>query len=161
MEEVAKHNTKEDCWVVLNGKVLNVTEFLPDHPGGELAILTFAGKDASEEFNMIHPAGVIEKYFPQGIIGVLGAGSSGGGGGVQVALPGGKSYNSLEDGEVEKHTTEQDCLVAVNNQVLDVTKFLPDHPGGVLAIMTFAGKDASEEFNMIHPPGVIQKYAPD
>ena len=49
----------------------------------------------------------------------------------------------------------------VNGKVLDVTSFLPDHPGGVLAIVTFAGKDASEEFNMIHPPDVIQKYAPD
>ena len=38
---------------------------------------------------------------------------------------------------------------------------LKDHPGGVLAIITFAGKDASEEFNMIHPPDVIGKYAPD
>lgn len=42
--------------------MLNVTSFLPNHPGGELAILTFAGKDATEEFNMIHPPDVIEKY---------------------------------------------------------------------------------------------------
>ncbi len=33
-------------------QVLDVTSFLGDHPGGELAILTFAGKDATEEFNM-------------------------------------------------------------------------------------------------------------
>merc|ERR1711957_459074 len=48
-----------------------------------------------------------------------------------------------------------------NGQVLDVTKFLADHPGGELAILTFGGKDATEEFNMIHPPDVIPKYAPD
>merc|ERR1740121_258500 len=41
MEEVAKHTTKADCWVVVNGEVLNVTNFLSEHPGGELAILTF------------------------------------------------------------------------------------------------------------------------
>ena len=29
-----------------------MTSFLSEHPGGELAILTFAGKDATEEFNM-------------------------------------------------------------------------------------------------------------
>ena len=39
-------------------------------------------------------------------------------------------------------------------EVLDVTKFLPDHPGGELAILTFAGKDATAEFDMIHPPDV-------
>merc|ERR1719181_2582380 len=76
LEEVAKHITKDDCWVVVNGQVMNVTNFLKDHPGGELAILTFAGKDASEEFNMIHPPDVIGKYAPDAVIGQLGAGAS-------------------------------------------------------------------------------------
>ncbi|CAE7910201.1 CYTB5-D, partial [Symbiodinium sp. KB8] len=52
LADVAKHNTKTDCWVVVDGQVLDVTSFLSEHPGGELAILTFAGKDATEEFNM-------------------------------------------------------------------------------------------------------------
>merc|ERR1719420_1534888 len=76
MEEVAKHTTKESCWVVLDGKVLDVTNFLKDHPGGELAILTFAGKDATEEFNMIHPPDVVGKYAPDAIIGDVGAGGA-------------------------------------------------------------------------------------
>lgn len=75
IDEVAKHNTATDCWVVVNGQVLNVTNFLKDHPGGELAILTFAGKDASEEFNMIHPGDVIQKYAPDAIIGSLSTGA--------------------------------------------------------------------------------------
>merc|ERR1712048_273703 len=73
MAEVAKHTTKGDCWVVLSGKVLNVTNFLSQHPGGELAILTFAGKDATAEFDMIHPPDVVGKYAPDAIIGALGA----------------------------------------------------------------------------------------
>jgi len=72
MEEVAKHTTKSDCWVVLHNRVLDVTSFLSSHPGGELAILTFAGKDATAEFDMIHPPDVIEKYAPDAVIGVLG-----------------------------------------------------------------------------------------
>merc|ERR1719156_59946 len=74
MEEVAKHVTKTDCWVVVSGQVLDVTKFLGEHPGGELAILTFAGKDATEEFNMIHPPDVIGKYAPDAVIGELGGG---------------------------------------------------------------------------------------
>merc|ERR1719343_1193906 len=85
MEEVAKHNKKGDCWVVLNGKVLDVTNFLGEHPGGELAILTFAGKDATEEFDMIHPPDVIGKYAPDAVIGVVGTGGGGGGGAAPAA----------------------------------------------------------------------------
>merc|ERR1711972_200415 len=78
MAEVAKHTTKTDCWVVLSGNVLNVTNFLSQHPGGELAILTFAGKDATAEFDMIHPPDVVGKYAPDAIIGKLGEGGGGG-----------------------------------------------------------------------------------
>lgn len=42
-------------------------------------------------------------------------------------------------------------LVIVNEEVLDVTKFLPDH-GGEKAILLYAGRDATEEFNMLHDP---------
>merc|ERR1711976_762975 len=37
LDEVAKHTTKDDCWVVVYGEVLDVTNFLSSHPGGELA----------------------------------------------------------------------------------------------------------------------------
>merc|ERR1712187_1070608 len=97
MAEVAKHTTKDDCWVVVSGQVLNVTKFLGEHPGGELAILTFAGKDATEEFNMIHPADVIGKYAPDAVIGMLeagggGAAEKGSGGGAAPSAP--KSFET-------------------------------------------------------------------
>ncbi|CAK9029274.1 unnamed protein product [Durusdinium trenchii] len=75
LADVAKHNSKTDCWVVVDGQVLDVTSFLSEHPGGELAILTFAGKDATEEFNMIHPPDVIGKYAPDSVIGMVGSGA--------------------------------------------------------------------------------------
>ena len=75
-EQVAKHNTEKDCWVILNGKVYDVTTFLPDHPGGKKAIMLFAGKDASEEFNMLHNANVLTKYMPaSACLGPVGASS--------------------------------------------------------------------------------------
>merc|ERR1711904_558136 len=164
LAEVAKHVTKTDCWVVVSGQVLDVTSFLGEHPGGELAILTFAGKDATEEFNMIHPPDVIGKYAPNAVIGALG----GGGGGDADDDDDDESEDESEDEggavggysmeEVAKHVTKTDCWVVVSGQVLDVTKFLGEHPGGELAILTFAGKDATEEFDMIHPPDVIDKY---
>ncbi|TBU41302.1 Flavocytochrome c [Dichomitus squalens] len=70
-EEVAKHNKKDDVWVIIDGKVLDVTAFLPDHPGGEKAILLYAGRDATEEFNMLHDPKVIPRYAPDAVIGSL------------------------------------------------------------------------------------------
>jgi len=69
-EEVAKHKTEADCWTIVNGQVLDVTKFLPDHPGGKKAILLYAGRDATEEFNMLHKPDVVEKYAPSSIIGL-------------------------------------------------------------------------------------------
>ena len=36
-----------------------------------------------------------------------------------------------------------------------------DHPGGVPSIMAYAGKDATKEFNMMHKPDILTKYAQD
>lgn len=58
---VAKHNTRESCWVVLYGNVYDVTDFLSDHPGGAKIILKLAGKDATEEYDPVHPPGTLEE----------------------------------------------------------------------------------------------------
>ncbi|KAB5572743.1 FMN-dependent dehydrogenase-domain-containing protein [Coniochaeta sp. 2T2.1] len=60
--EVAKHNKSDDCWVIVHGRAYDVTEFLPEHPGGQKIILKYAGKDATEEFEPIHPPDTLEKY---------------------------------------------------------------------------------------------------
>jgi len=50
MEEVAKHTDVEDLWVVIEGKVYNVTPFLEEHPGGDGVLMEKAGTDATEAF---------------------------------------------------------------------------------------------------------------
>ena len=42
--EVSAHNSAESCYVTLDGKVYDVTDFLDDHPGGADLILEYAGK---------------------------------------------------------------------------------------------------------------------
>ena len=34
VSEVAQHNKSDDCWMVVNGKVYDLTSFAPKHPGG-------------------------------------------------------------------------------------------------------------------------------
>ncbi|CAG8160652.1 unnamed protein product [Penicillium salamii] len=71
-EIVAKHNTRESCWVVLYGKVYDVTDFLGSHPGGAKIILKLAGQDATEEYDPIHPPGILEEELkPEACLGTI------------------------------------------------------------------------------------------
>lgn len=47
-EDVEEHANSGSCWVTRDGKVYDVTKFLPDHPGGDDLILKHAGKDVGE-----------------------------------------------------------------------------------------------------------------
>ncbi len=38
-QEVAAHQSRDDCWIVLDGTVYDVTPYMKDHPGGEAALL--------------------------------------------------------------------------------------------------------------------------
>lgn len=63
--EIAKHNSKESCWVIVKGKAYDVTEYLEKHPGGSQIILQYGGKDATAIYEPIHPSGTIEKALPK------------------------------------------------------------------------------------------------
>ena len=45
---VAKHCTREDCWVIIEERVYDVTRFVDRHPGGVGPVVNLAGKDATE-----------------------------------------------------------------------------------------------------------------
>ncbi|KAG2734932.1 hypothetical protein G9P44_001146 [Scheffersomyces stipitis] len=62
IEEVRKHNTKKDCWVIIHGKAYDVSDFVDEHPGGSAIIVKFAGKDATKAFDPIHPGDTLTKY---------------------------------------------------------------------------------------------------
>lgn len=56
-EEIEKHDKDDDCWIVVDNKVYDVTSVLAWHPGGKTSIMTHAGKchyETTEEFASIH-----------------------------------------------------------------------------------------------------------
>lgn len=54
VEAVSKHNTPNDCWLIIWGKVYDVTSWVPRHPGG-MMILLKAGNDSTQIFESYHP----------------------------------------------------------------------------------------------------------
>jgi cytochrome-b5 reductase len=71
LEEVAQHNTKEDLWMILRGRVYNVTPYLSAHPGGEKTLIPLAGKDGTKAFDKSHRDVDIAKHIGKHEIGTL------------------------------------------------------------------------------------------
>jgi cytochrome b involved in lipid metabolism len=70
VEEVSKHNSKETgIWTIIDGKVYDISEWIPKHPGGVIPIMRIAGKDGTDLFknNPFHKGknteGIIKNYF--------------------------------------------------------------------------------------------------
>ncbi|KAJ3042717.1 hypothetical protein HDV00_006774 [Rhizophlyctis rosea] len=70
---VAEHSKPSDLWIIVNGKVYDVTKFADEHPGGKKVLNKVAGKDASKEFAQFHNASVLEKYGPKLYVGNVAA----------------------------------------------------------------------------------------
>ncbi|KAL6905889.1 hypothetical protein ACP4OV_003490 [Aristida adscensionis] len=52
--DLALHASRNDCWILIHGKVYDVTSFLEDHPGGEDVLLhASASGDATEAFEEV------------------------------------------------------------------------------------------------------------
>ena len=84
MEEVEKHNTDDDCWIVVKDRVYDATKYLDSHPGGRSSITIASGSDATDDFEALHSSKawkLIEEYY----IGTIGEGMQGGGGEAEPA----------------------------------------------------------------------------
>lgn len=73
LSDVEKHNTKTDCWMAINGKVVDVTEFIASggHPNNQ--ILFGCGKDATDIFEQVrkHSKNEVQALLVKYEIGVL------------------------------------------------------------------------------------------
>ncbi|OAX81859.1 hypothetical protein ACJ72_03796 [Emergomyces africanus] len=61
-EEVAKNNTEDSCWCIIDHKVYDLTDFLDAHPGGNVVLTQIAGTDATSAFYNLHRHEVLQKY---------------------------------------------------------------------------------------------------
>jgi choline dehydrogenase len=61
-EEVARHATADDCWIVIGDRVYDVSAWLQRHPGRPAPILALAGMDATAQFRHFHSKEVFAQY---------------------------------------------------------------------------------------------------
>lgn len=69
--EVAKHNTEESLWCIIDHRVYDLTDFVDAHPGGSVVLAQVAGQDATVDFYNLHRQEVLEKYRDQFCIGTI------------------------------------------------------------------------------------------
>merc|ERR1711871_875696 len=57
MEEIQEHNSRKDCWMVINGRVYDLTKSIEGdrggHPGGAEILLAMGGADGTSDFEFI------------------------------------------------------------------------------------------------------------
>jgi L-lactate dehydrogenase (cytochrome) len=53
--EVARHNSRDSCWIIVKGNVYDVTDYLDSHPGGNRILLNYAGKVGRREQSPAKP----------------------------------------------------------------------------------------------------------
>ena len=52
-DEIMKHNNEKDCWIVLQGNVVDITDWLPLHPGGSDTISQMATRDVTNMYQAV------------------------------------------------------------------------------------------------------------
>ena len=78
VEEVARHSAPTDLWLIIDGRVFDVTDFVEEHPGGFEAIMRRPGADNSEGFNGPQHPEKVQQLIGEYYVGRL-KGASGGG----------------------------------------------------------------------------------
>ena len=71
IEEVNQHNTDTDCWVVIDKKVYDISEFVSQHPGGKQILVSVSGDDVTDYFYELHRKEILEEVASDYLIGEL------------------------------------------------------------------------------------------
>ena len=151
--EVEKHATDNDCWIIIENNVYDVTKFLDDHPGDYFPIVEYAGKDATKAFvgkphsqraYSLLPkflVGRVEEPVPEETPKVEQEVESASGG-LKVRK------DLIPFSELEIHDSKASVWVLIHGRVYDVTGF-KSHPGSFEKLVLNAGTDATKEFDRV------------
>lgn len=168
--ELASHNSQDNCWLAVNGKVYDVTKYIYTHPGGAGEIIKYCGQEATQAFATMDKARprdhsqsaykLLENYY----IGELNSASASANNpsnanltdnttsgtntntnNVAVNIPKPTSL-TLTSAMVSQHNTAGDCWVTAGANVYNVTSYIRSHPGGQSNITKYCGADIAVAF---------------
>ena len=74
LAQVSERNSAAECWVVIDGGVYDLTQWIRSHPGGSGAILNLCGKDGTSSFTSQHggqarPSSTLDGYYLAPLVG--------------------------------------------------------------------------------------------
>ena len=165
-DEIAKHNSVSNCWLIISGKVYDVTKYLTAHPGGVSAISRYCGKDGTQGFatkdtgsshssyagNLLNNylIGTVGQSVPVTTISTVAATP------VPTAVPTAtpvpatavpvSQQLTLTTAQIATHNSLSNCWMIVSGKVYDVTRYITQHPGGASAITNLCGQDGTSGF---------------
>ncbi|EMC93022.1 hypothetical protein BAUCODRAFT_270716 [Baudoinia panamericana UAMH 10762] len=61
-DEVARHTSEDDLWVIVDHKIYDLSDFVEAHPGGSVVLTQVAGQDATTAFYNLHRHEVLQQY---------------------------------------------------------------------------------------------------
>lgn len=165
--QLAEHKSAESCWLLLSGKIYDVSNYISTHPGGADIIIKYCGTDSTNAFatkgggrrdHSVYAYSLLADYY----IGDLGqiskqsaaiastAPAIATGGAVKadalkpaIVKP---AMINLSASELVKHNSISDCWLLINGKVYNVTNYLNSHPGGVGTITPYCGADSTGAF---------------
>lgn len=175
---IAQHNVENDCWLLIEGKVYDVSTYMIAHPGGKAIIIPYCGKDATTAFATKDGQGS-HSSFAQTELQSLYVGT--------LDMPLSQIENSnantttetnttstptsstntttpttsvvLDTATIAQHNTASNCWIIISSTVYAVSSYLSAHPGGSAIVTQYCGKDATAAFGNRGGTGTHSSFA--
>lgn len=178
--EISQHNKETDCWMLISGKVYDVTSYFGLHPGGNSPMAATCGTDATNAYMTKDPyaqassTGTNHSSYAKNLLAeyYIGDFNQNLSNNISNSLSNtqlqqnGSSTNPISNSisalplngsltlnmtEISKHNKATDCWMLISGKVYNITSFFGSHPGGNNTMAPTCGTDATIAYKTKDP----------